>query len=266
MFKTIAKIISGGRFGWATVEAVHQLTPHMIRITLKSDLISNFPERCAGGHLKLVVPGRDQSPDDFAAFIEAGEFRKEMRTYTIRHIAPDAGTIDVDIAVHGDLGRVGPWAQRAKVGDEIVVSRCGSPKLITAGANRVVAAADLTGFPALAAGLETLDPDVTVDAFVEISSAADRQPINAPGGRAINWIVKPDPFAPSTELVDHIKSLTTPDAKTSIFVACEFAAVAELRRYFRHQLKTEKSMRYISSYWKSGATEVEHKVAKAAAA
>ncbi|MEM7660765.1 MAG: siderophore-interacting protein [Pseudomonadota bacterium] len=265
MLKTIAKVLSGGRFGPASVEAVMQLTPHMVRVTLKSDLVSHFADDCAGAHLKLVVPSSDHSPDTFSEFIKAGDFKKEMRTYTIRHIAPEAGTIGVDIATHGDLGRVGPWAQRAKVGDEIVISRCGSPKLITAGAKRIVAAADLTGFPALAAGLETLGPDVKVDAFVEISSEADRQPLDAPAGVEINWIIKPDPYAPSTELINRIKALPEPDDETSVFVACEFSAVAELRQYFRYELQTDKSMRYISSYWKSGATEVEHKIAKAAA-
>ncbi|MEM6412983.1 MAG: siderophore-interacting protein [Pseudomonadota bacterium] len=266
MLRKIAKFIFDGRFGRASVEAVNRLTPHMIRVTLKSDLVTNFSESCPGAHLKLIVPAADQSPYDFAEFIDAGNFKKEMRTYTIRHIAPDAGTIDVDIAVHGDLGRVGPWAQRAEVGDEIVISRCGSPKLITAGVKRIIAAADLTGFPALAAGLETLGPGVKVEAFVEIPGKDDQQPLNAPAGVDINWIIKADPYAPSTELIDVIKAAPSPDGDTSIFVACEFSTVAELRRYFRHELKTEKSMRYISSYWKSGATEEEHKIAKAAAA
>lgn len=258
MFEDLLEIETGIRFAPARVEAVKPLTPHMIRITLKSELIRGFSDTVAGAHFKLVVPTKDQSAEDFINYVAQQNYKSEMRTYTIRNVRPAIGELDVDIVVHGDLGRVGPWAQRTRPGDGIVISICGAPKLITESATRIVAAADLTGFPALAAGLETLDAGIDVSVYVEIPSDGDRQPLNVPDGVDVNWIVKTDPKAPADEMLQAIRGLPEPDQTTSIFVAGEFSMVADLRRYFLRELKTEKSMAYISSYWRAGLIEPDH--------
>ncbi|MEM9839372.1 MAG: siderophore-interacting protein [Pseudomonadota bacterium] len=263
MLEQLRKILANGRFGPAEVTQVESLTPHVIRVRIASDVIRDFSATCPGGHLKLVVPGKDETAEDFQAIVEAANFRPVMRTYTIRNIYPDTAEIDVDIAVHGELGRVGPWAQRAQVGDVLVISKCGSPKLVTDGAKRVLAAADLTSFPALAAGLETLADDVIGEVFVEIPSTDDTQPVRAPKGVDITWLIKSDPHEPSTELLDAIKDAEMPDAQTSVFAAGEFSMVAELRSLFQ---SVDKRMKYISSYWKVGADENGHKLAKSIAA
>ena len=265
MLQDLAAALSGSRFGPAKVTAVQHLSPHMIRITLQGELIEDFPGDCAGGHFKLIVPARDQSPHEYRAFIARGDFKAHMRTYTVRQARPQRGEIDVDVVTHGDLGRVGPWARRARPEDLIVISRCGEPKLVTAGAKRILAAADLTGFPALAAGLETLAEGVQVDAFVEIPSADDRQPLRLPAAGRVRWIVKADPHEPGAELIEAVRAAPAPDAKTSVFVAGEFTTVADLRGYFRKEIGVDKSWLYVSSYWKAGLNEPEHKLVKAAA-
>lgn len=254
---------SKGRFGPAEVTAVSRLTPHMLRVTLKSEIARAYPSNAAGGHFKLVAPLPGQSAEAFAEEACGPNIRAATRTYTIRRARPEASEFDVDIVVHGDLGRVGPWAQRAALGDVVVVSSCGSPKLITEGVTRVLAACDLTGWPALAAGLETLGPDVRVEAYVETPGDADRQPVAAPPGSKFHWIVKPDPNAPADALVDAIKAAPRPGPSDSVFVAGEFTAVAALRQYFQGDLHVDRKRRYISSYWKVGVDEQAHKVAKA---
>ncbi|MEM1151746.1 MAG: siderophore-interacting protein, partial [Pseudomonadota bacterium] len=159
--------------------------------------------------------------------------------------------------------RVGPWAQRTQPGDTIVISQCGSPKLITNGISRVLAGADLTSFPALAAGLETLPEKVQVEAFVEIPGPEDEQPADLPAGISINWIIKPDPHAPSDDLISALRNAPAPDEETSVFVAGEFSTVADLRQHFRRDLGVDKHRLYISSYWKAGLEEPDHAAAKA---
>ena len=265
MLSRLRQYLSGGRFGPAEVTHVDQLTPHMIRVTLMSELISGFSPDAAGGHFKLVVPDRDEAPENFERLIEGGAFKSDMRTYTIRHVRPNQSELDVDIVTHGDLGRVGPWAQRTKPGDPLVISRCGSPKVITQGMTRILAAADMTAFPALAAGLETLREGVEVDAFVEILSEDDRQPVNLPNGVSINWIVKSDPYAPSTDLIRAMRQASHPDDTTSVFIAGEFTTIGALRTYFRDEIDVPKERLYVSSYWKAGLDEPAHKIVKAAA-
>jgi len=264
MLGRLAAALRQSRFAPAEVTRAGYLTPHMIRLTLRSDVIRDFPTDCAGGHFKLVVPEHGQSPEAFAAFVQSGNLRSAMRTYTIRRVRPEAGEIDVDIVTHGDLGRVGPWAQRAEVGNTVVISRPGAAKLVTGGADRVLAAADMTGFPALAAGLETLPDGTQVDAYVEILSEDDKQPVDHPSSANIHWVVKNDPYAPSNELIEAVKSAEVPRSTTSVFIAAEFSAVGDLRQHFTKDIETNRALRYISSYWKAGTDEMGHKRAKSA--
>ncbi|MEM9669163.1 MAG: siderophore-interacting protein [Pseudomonadota bacterium] len=266
MLRKIFSALGSVPFGPVTVKDIQRLTPNMMRVTLVGNLIKDYPDPSGGAHFKMIVPDKDQSAGEFGEFISKGSFKPAMRTYTIRHARQASGEIDVDIVVHGDLGRVGPWAQRTAPGEEIVISKPGKPKLITAGIQRILAAADMTGFPALAAGLETLSEDVVGTAFVEILSEDDRQPVDCPPNIELKWIIKPNPYAPGTEVVDAMILAPEPDASTSVFVAGEYSTVATLRRHFRKEHPVDKSRCYISSYWKAGLIEPEHQVVKAKAA
>ncbi|MDO6804479.1 SIP domain-containing protein, partial [Wenyingzhuangia sp. 1_MG-2023] len=52
--------------------------------------------------------------------------------------------------------------------------------------------------------------------------------------------------------------------RVAVWVACEFHKMKALRRYFRQQRQTGRKETYISSYWKLGRSEDEHKVDKRA--
>lgn len=266
MFERLQKILDGADYAPAEVQSAERLTPNMVRVTLKSNIVEGFSPDCIGGHFKLIVPERDETAKEFEALFEERKFKSEMRTYTVRYVRPEAKEIDVDIVVHGDVGRVGAWAQKAGAGDVVVISSAGDPKLITNNVTRIIAAADMTAFPALATGLEGLASDVQVDSFVEILSGDDKQTGSWANDLNIEWIVKPNPYEPSEQLIAAIKELEAPDDSTSVFVAGEYSMVASLRSYFRNDLGFDKKRCYISSYWKAGLDEPAHKVAKAAAA
>lgn len=267
MFDNLKNTPMGARLGSAEVKAVRFITPHMVRVTLTGALIAEFSSDTASGYCKLLVPETGQSFEDFEAFVNAGDFKKELRTYTLRYVRPADRELDIDIVTHGDLGRVGTWAQRTQPGDVIVMSRPGALKFdLDHTVKRVLAAADMTSFPALAAKLEALSHSVEIEAYVETLSDEDRQPVDLPDGTSINWIVKSDPSAPSTALIAAMKSAAKPDANTAVFAAGEFALAGEMRQYFAKDLKHDKARTYISSYWKHGLVEPEHKIAKANAA
>ncbi len=48
----------------------------------------------------------------------------------------------------------------------------------------------------------------------------------------------------------------------SVWAACEFSSMKVLRRFFKEEKVVDKSMLYISSYWKLGKNEDEHKIIK----
>ena len=251
------------RFSEARVSAAKALSRHMVRLTFEVPFAEELADQIPGSYLKVIAPQiGDQKPRD----INALNFKPHMRTYTIRKVRPADSTIDIDFVVHGDQGIAGPWAAQAKVGDVVYLSRPGALKFETGAMKAYRFAADMAALPAVAAIVETLDHDARGDAFFEILSDEDRQEISAPPALNIHWIVKEDCAAPSSELIHAIKETPWPDGDVGIFFAGEFATARELRTYYKDREVASKSATYISSYWKIGLVEPEHKVAKAQAA
>jgi len=97
------------------VSATFQLTPHMIRVTLRGEEIKSIRSGCEGANCKLFLPQATQSLDDFANQLVEGP-RPVVRTYTVRYIRPQIGEMDIDFVDHGDTGPASAWARAAKVG------------------------------------------------------------------------------------------------------------------------------------------------------
>lgn len=63
-------------------------------------------------------------------------------------------------------------------------------------------------------------------------------------------------------MVDRVRQLEWLPGRPSIWVACEFSGMRELRRYFKEERRVARGDLYVSSYWKLGNSEDQHKVAK----
>lgn len=250
------------RINIASVVSAKRISPNMIRVRLKSDAVHQFPEAAAGGHLKLIIPEPGASLETFTKFLRSWNVRSRMRTYTIRHLRTDEGTIDVDFVAHGDDGPASAWAISAKAGDFIGISFPGAPKLKPSASGRYLVAVDMTAFPAAAASLERLPENARGDVYAEILSADDIQPLSAPKGLNIHWIVNPANADSSETLISAIRDYLL-EGNESVFVAGDFEAVKNLRSYFRDERAYPKDQLYISSYWKRGLVEAEHKRVKA---
>lgn len=109
----------------AQVLRTEQITPHMVRVVLGGDGLAGFAfEGYTDHYVKLCFApeGADYShPFDMAAIRE--KYPRELwpttRTYTVRSWDPAARELAIDFVVHGDEGLAGPWAARAKPGDEV---------------------------------------------------------------------------------------------------------------------------------------------------
>jgi NADPH-dependent ferric siderophore reductase len=64
----------------------------------------------------MPVPGEDGLP-----VWSADDRRPQVRTYTVRRLDLEAGTIDVDFMLNGDHGLGSRWALNARPGDVIGV-------------------------------------------------------------------------------------------------------------------------------------------------
>lgn len=237
-----------------TVTAASQLTQNMRRITLHGEELASFPENAQGAYFKLVFLGEDSE-------------KPILRTYTISQYRPGLCEIDVDFMLHASpdgsvSGVAAPWAVQAQPGDSMSVFSPGPATFINTEADWYLLAADMTALPALAANLGRLPIDAKGYIIIEIIADEDRQGLPKPAGMDLIWVVNPEPGSDDSPLYVAIKELAWLGGKASVWAACEFKTMKKTRQYFKQNRNVEKSHLYISSYWKKGLQEEEHKIAK----
>lgn len=237
-----------------TVTKSSQLTQNMLRLTLQGEALGNFPSDAEGAYFKFAFKGTD--PD-----------KPVMRTYTVSQYRADQHEIDVDFMLHGSTGSAmdgvaAPWALHAKVGDKVSIFGPGLPTFINTEADWFLLAADMTALPALTANLARLPRSARGLLIVEILSDEDRQELPVPANLEVHWVVNPSAGSEASPLHEAIRQLPWQDGQVAIWAACEFKTMKKIRQYFRHDRAVPKSHLYISSYWKQGLIEEEHKVVK----
>ncbi|MCB5281472.1 Vibriobactin utilization protein ViuB [Arthrobacter sp. ES1] len=207
------------------VTAVQQLGPNFRRVTLGGYSLRDFGVH--GSTLDLRVKLMIPSFDADGTALPLPEFRMEqagwyrawlamdpatrgsMRTYTVRKERLDAvyPEIDVDFVLHfDDAGHGGPaanWALNAKPGDTLTVigpnnraAHCVTAETYSGIewrpglAQRVLLAGDETAVPAISAILESLPPDVSGHAILEVPEAGDFQVITTAADVEITWLAR----------------------------------------------------------------------------
>jgi len=199
----------------ATVAEVQRLSPHFVRVAFTGPDFDVFGTAGLDQRVKLILPLADGSLSDIGQHddevIDAGDWytawrdipsatRSPLRTYTVRRVDPAARRLLVDFVVHHDAGPAGAWAEQAVVGQQIVVV---GPDQRSEGfrlgldwhpgaARRVVLAGDETAAPAISAILESLDESYSVDAFIEVPTAADFLDLELPQGFRVSWLARGD--------------------------------------------------------------------------
>lgn len=244
----------------ARVQRTEQLTPHMVRVVLGGEGLTEFTAGEYSDHyVKFVfpLPGvRYPEPFDIAQI--RAEFPRDQwprtRTYTVR--AWDAGTreLTVDFVVHGDEGLAGPWAAAAEPGDEILFTGPGGAYAPEADADWHLLAGDESALPAIAAALARIPAGAPVHAFIEVAGPEERQKLDAPAGAEITWIYR-NTTPVGRELVAAVRSLDFPAGRVQAFVHGEAGFVKELRRLLRVEREIPRESLSISGYWRTGHDE-----------
>lgn len=237
-----------------SVAAVSQLTPNMRRVTLHGEDLRGFPDNASGAYFKLVFPG--DNPD-----------KPILRTYTVAQHRPSSLEIDVDFMLHTNTdgsasGVAATWAAQAQVGDSMSIFGPGLATFINVDADWFLLVADMTALPALTASLALLPADAKGYIVIEIVSREDQQDLQAPDGMEFIWVVNPSPGSDSTILYSAITGLEWQSGEIAVWAACEFSSMKKIRHYLKQEKRVKKSHLYVSSYWKKGLQEEEHKIVK----
>jgi len=240
--------------GILAVKSAMNVTPNMRRVTLHGDELKGFPADSEGAYVKLIFNGNDKST---------------MRTYTISGQRYEPNEIDIDFMMHtssdGKIeGLAAPWALQAKAGDEINVGGPGPAKFINPEADFFLLAADMTALPALTENLKRLPKDARGHAFIEVLTDQDKQTITKPENVDIHWVVNDVPGSDKSPLFQALAQVDLQRGQLSAWIACEFKTMKKIRLFLKNECELAKSHLYISSYWKKGDTEEQHKLVKQA--
>lgn len=205
----------GYRLYDARVDSLTRLSPHFVRVRLRSDDFGHFGPGRRDQRIKLIFPNTEglipdlgpldpEHMDDvdwYGRWREMpDEIRPPFRTYTVREIDHAERVLDVDFVDHGDAGVAGHWLATAAPGDEVFVAgpdgrsihHEGGIDFRPGGATRILLAGDETAVPAIAAILERLPDGVTAQAFCEVPSGEDVLDLTTGPGTEITWLPRGD--------------------------------------------------------------------------
>lgn len=250
-----------------TVKDTINLSKNMRRIifTDKSlftdNSLATFPETSPGSYVKLMFDQKGNAIEEVAPDAP----RPRMRTYTVKSINRQAREITIDFALHSHDevidrqtkdGPASRWAENAKVGDKIRFSGPGSSKSLADNYDWVLFAGDITALPSIENYLSNLATDTVGFAFLQVPENEDMRDVKKPDNLQIVWINN------SESLADCIAKTQLMPGNPAIWAACEFSQMRALRQLFTNEMGISRNQIYISSYWKKGRSEEQHKVDK----
>lgn len=227
-----------------TVLRKQMVTPNMVRVTLGGEGMAQFPADQASAYVKLMFP-------------QPGQERPLLRTYTVR--AQREGEIDIDFVKHQDAGPACRWALSTQPGDTLMVGGPGPKRLIDPEGDWFLLVGDMTALPAISVSLEQLPADARGHAVIEVISEEDIQPLKTPANLQLHWCINPEPGQHQELLLERVRQLEWLEGTPAIWCACELNSMRRLRDHFRALPAVDRKKLYISSYWKLGVQEEEHK-------
>ncbi|WUH94213.1 siderophore-interacting protein [Streptomyces sp. NBC_00433] len=178
-----------------------------------------------------------------------------MRTYTVRDVRRFPAEVDIDFALHGDLGPASRWAGRAAPGDRLTVlapvvpDNGGVDFQPPAGTDWVLLCADETAVPAVAGILEWLPAGTVVKAWISVGDPADRIELPTKCEAEVNWLTRP------SSLPAAVAAAALPTGTPYAWVAGEAATVRDLRRHLVGARAFPRSAVAFAGYWRRGAPE-----------
>ncbi len=252
----------------ADVVRTERISPHFIRVTVKSEALSRLPHRGFDHWFRLFLPKPDQRVDysrvpesfgmtDYFRYLAApAETRPVFRSYTVREHRPEAGEIDIDFVAHGDQGVAGPWAQAAQPGHQVAIldQGCGFDPIDDA--DFYLLAGDESALPAIMGILRDLPRHSRGLAIIEIPHIDDQQQVEAPEGFEIRWIARDEAHGlPGAAALEAVQSFTPENPETlAAYVVGERMLATEGRRALVRAGVPKNRISFVG-YWRQGKAQ-----------
>lgn len=227
------------------------IAPRLIAIEVTGDDLDGFADAAPTSHLKVFLPADGQDAPALPGYPpdEDGP-RPIVRTYTPRRYDPVAKTLEIQFLLHGE-GPASQWAQRAKPGDQLAVAGPGGRFSLEPVADHWWLAADESAIPAVATLLDALPETAIVDAHIEVDGPADEVELAGRAKATVTWHHRRAGGAFGAELADAARAAAIPDG-ARVWVACEAAAMRDIRRYLTREKGIPVARLVTRGYWRAG--------------
>ncbi|MFD5601382.1 siderophore-interacting protein [Leucobacter sp. NPDC058333] len=253
----------------AEVVVASRISPSFVRLTVAGDDLSRWRHLGFDQWFRLAIPVAGDSTrfDRMADRFDTRGYlryltlpkatRPEIRNYTVREFRPDLHELDIDFVMHesedpAHAGVAAPWAASMPVGARVALIDQGCGYRAVADADQVVLAGDESALPAVIGILRDLPRSARGHAVIEIPQDEDRQPIDAPAGVDVQWIVREHGARPGAAALHALREL--PEAATSgpvsAFVAGEQQLATGGRRLLVNDRGVAKHAVDFCGYWR----------------
>lgn len=243
-------------FRRATVTNAEQRSPRLIRVRLEGpELVGLDPPEPAASVRLLLPRGGHGSVLDLPTW-NGNEFlyddgtRPPIRTLTPLHTDPGAGSLDLDVVLHGQ-GALSDWARARPVGDEVAISGPGRGSSPDPTAPRFVLVGDESAMPAIGQILEHLPASAEVDVVIEISHVDARVELPRQAGTTATWVELAPGEAPGSAMISAFAAIELGD-DVQIWASGEAAAMQQLRALVHNERGVSRKQTMIRGYWKHG--------------
>lgn len=234
-------------FRAAKVIACENLSPSYIRMTLQGDDIGRFFEEHM--HFRLLRQQNPERPPVWpvmsargVADWPEGEDELAAKVYTTRFFDAEKGTLTFDIFRH-EGGFTSEWAETAPLGQ--IVGLLGPGGGGVPEADWLLLSGDETAVPAILRILEELPRNAKGHALMLVGDEADIQPVAAPEGIEIRWLLR----APNVDLVAETTAISRPDGGM-VWFAAENSEARAVRQHFVTETGAPKASVMSIAYWK----------------
>jgi NADPH-dependent ferric siderophore reductase len=241
------------------VAAVTDLTPRLRRIVLRGDL-GGFASAAPDDHVKLIFPRAGEDRPRLPELGPNGLRRPDgdaapMRDYTPRAFDVPAGTLTIDMVVHGD-GPASAWAAAAQPGALVGQAGPRGSRVASDDFDWWLLAGDETGLPAIARRLEELPAGARATVLIEVDGPAEELPLDTGADLRLTWLHRAGAPAGTTDLLENaIRDLALPPGDGFAWIGCEAATARRLRTHLRDDRGLPKAYTKITGYWRLGSAD-----------
>lgn len=238
-----------------TVESSMRISDNMQRMVFTTDSFEIFDDFSPGAYIKLKFFA-DGTPVQAHTIDQQPQF---LRTYSVRSVDINTQKISLDMVVHPGKaeGLSATWAISAKTGDTIAFRGMGKSKALASEYDWVLFAGDMTALPSIASYLEALPANTKGHAVFQVTSPMDILNLAHPSELKLHWVV-----GDNDSFMQTLNDIHWYDGVPAVWAAGEFSLMRSMRTFFSKTKNVPRDQLYISSYWRKGRCEEEHKVDK----